>query len=181
MYPKHTCFQAAPISSHHQVSHTRGPSLHFISYKRPSGSCPLGHRIGQGMCFMTWPQGGDLGTLFPMENLHLGWTRLPSGSPLLLVYFFKHLVATEEGIWGEGGMNWREYLIPLSCLASQGHLQSQSSLPNWNSPPSTLLLAMIVLKDNPALPLKNASCRPRQNYTLRRCNSKWGVRQMLKL
>lgn len=125
--PKDTCFQAAPTSSRHQVSHTRDPSLHLISYKGPLGSSPVGLGIGQGMCFMTWPPGGHLGMLFPMENLHLGWTRLPSGSPLLLVHFFKHLVVTRRGILG-GGRNKLERAFNTAFLLSKSRALTASVL-----------------------------------------------------
>lgn len=51
-----------------------------------------GHPIGQGVCSIIWPPGGNLGMLFPRENLHLSWASLPRGRPLLPVHCFKHLV-----------------------------------------------------------------------------------------
>lgn len=122
----------------------------------------VGHQIGQGVCSIIWPPDGNLGMLFPRENLHLSWASLPRGRPLLPVHCFKHLVGfrKREFRGRERHELERVFNIP-SCLASQVHLQSQpSSLNKLGFPPSALLLLAIVLKDD--------------LETMRRCDRRWG-------
>lgn len=76
------------------------------------------------------------------ENLHLSWASLP-------VHCFKHLVGFRKREFGGREHELERVFNIPSCLASQVHLQSQPSFLNkLGFPPSALLLAAIVLKDD---------------------------------